>query len=254
MAPATLILPMAGAGSRFARNGAIQPKPLIAIDGVPFFAWALAGIRASTDVGRVVCVVQRAHVAAHGILDAIHAVVPDAEIVVLDAMTSGAAETAYRGVTTAVAEGTDAPLIVADCDVCVVAPGLEEALGRARQSGGGVLTTFPGHGNPAYSYARFDPEGRLIGTVEKVAASDHALAGCYGFASASEFVRHYRVYQDACPYAETYVSGLYAQILAQARPVEIVPSRAHFSFGTPEELAALDRAGLRNALGEWCPQ
>lgn len=254
MRPATLVLPMAGSGSRFARGGVVLPKPLIAIDGHPFFAWALAGLRASATIGQIICVVQKAHCQDHGIDAAIRAVVPDAEIVVLDRLTSGAAETAYRGVTAAQGDSAaDAPLIIADCDVCVVAPGLDAALERVAPAGGGVLTTFPGLGNPAYSYARFNPQGRLIGTIEKVPASPHALAGCYGFASARDFAREYAAYEETCPYAETYVSGLYTQILADTRPVEIVWSTAHFSFGTPDELAALDRAALRRALGRHSP-
>ena len=255
MTRATLVLPMAGSGSRFALGGVVLPKPLIPVADAPFFAWALAGLRASARFDQVVCVVQAAHVREHAIDAVIRTVVPDARIVVLDALTSGAAETAYRGVVSAGldAAALAAPLVIADCDVCVVAPGLEEALATAAATGGGVLTTFPGRGNPAYSYARFDPSGRLVGTVEKVVASEHALAGCYGFSSATDFVTLYDRYQADCPYAETYVSGVYGQIFAQGRPVTLVPSTAHFSFGTPDELAALDRAALRAALGDHGP-
>ena len=39
-----LILPMAGRGSRFFENGFVCPKPLIEINGKPFFYWAARSI------------------------------------------------------------------------------------------------------------------------------------------------------------------------------------------------------------------
>jgi hypothetical protein len=144
-------------------------------------------------------------------------------------------------------------MLIVDCDVCVVAPDLEIAIQKARYLGGGILTTFPGQGNPAYSYARYDADHRLVGTVEKRAVSDHALAGCYGFATPNTFARSYEAYVKNCPYDETYVSGIYAHMLSEGEPVQVVGSLSHFSFGTPDELNRLDRGALKRALGRHCP-
>ena len=40
-----LIMPMGGAGSRFYKNGYMQPKPLIEINGKPFLYWATMSIK-----------------------------------------------------------------------------------------------------------------------------------------------------------------------------------------------------------------
>ena len=42
-----LILPMAGRGSRFFKNGFVCPKPLIEINGKPFFYWAARSVDGS---------------------------------------------------------------------------------------------------------------------------------------------------------------------------------------------------------------
>ena len=44
-----LILPMAGRGSRFFRNGFVCPKPLIEINGKPFFYWAARSVEKFVD-------------------------------------------------------------------------------------------------------------------------------------------------------------------------------------------------------------
>ncbi|MDP9412820.1 MAG: hypothetical protein M3Q08_01745 [Pseudomonadota bacterium] len=40
MADLAMVMPMAGRGSRFAREGILQPKPLVDLGGKPFFWWA----------------------------------------------------------------------------------------------------------------------------------------------------------------------------------------------------------------------
>ena len=39
-----LIMPMAGGGTRFKKEGMMLPKPLIELDGHPFFFWATQSI------------------------------------------------------------------------------------------------------------------------------------------------------------------------------------------------------------------
>ena len=45
-----LIMPMAGAGSRFKRDGYALPKPIIDINGYPFFYWATRSIEKYIDL------------------------------------------------------------------------------------------------------------------------------------------------------------------------------------------------------------
>ena len=47
-----LIMPMGGAGSRFANSGYMLPKPLIEIEGKPFFFWATRSIEKFIDFFR----------------------------------------------------------------------------------------------------------------------------------------------------------------------------------------------------------
>ena len=232
----SLVLPMAGRGSRFGARGFGAPKPLIMLHDRPFFWWATESVRRAVPVRALVFVVLAEHVADHAIDRRIRDYYPDAQIVVLPEVTDGAAETARCGVE---ALGDDGPFLVNDCDHAFAAPDLA-ALPRAfAQGAGGSLLCFRS-ASPAYSYARFAADGSVVETVEKQVISDRAIAGCYGFASAAGFRAAYARYQRDCPYAELFVSGLYNGMIAAGERVIAVDVARHLSFGTPEEFAAAE--------------
>ena len=57
-----LVMPMGGAGSRFFKNGFIIPKPLIELNGKPFFYWATQSIVKFVDVEDITFVVLKKHI------------------------------------------------------------------------------------------------------------------------------------------------------------------------------------------------
>ncbi|NJL08733.1 MAG: NTP transferase domain-containing protein [Methylacidiphilales bacterium] len=124
-----LIIPMAGRGSRFSKAGVSIPKPLVELAGRPFFWWATESVRRSTPIGEMVFVVLREHVAAFQIDARVLDCYPSARIIVIDEVTSGAAET---GVIGARAIANDLPVAINDCDHAFNAPFLDEAAARWR--------------------------------------------------------------------------------------------------------------------------
>lgn len=249
MAELDLVMPMAGRGSRFEREGFDLPKPLIALHGQPFFWWAVQSLASKVTLGRLVFVVLREHVERFGIDRQILARYPHARIVALDEVTQGAAQTAALGVQAL--GDSQAPLAINDCDHAFDAGGLGPTLqalhdGRAHAALLGFRST-----SPAFSYVRFDGDGRVVGTVEKQPASPFAIAGCYLFARASAFLAHYEAYRDACPYPELFVSGLYNTLLAAGGTVLFHELAQHVPFGTPAELQRVgaDSLGFIGADG-----
>ena len=53
-------MPMAGAGSRFYKNGYIQPKPIIEIAERPFFYWGVRSVQKFVDIQDITFVVLKA--------------------------------------------------------------------------------------------------------------------------------------------------------------------------------------------------
>ena len=62
-----LIMPMGGAGTRFANTGCESPKPLIDLNGRHFFEYAADSIRKYCDVKSITFVVLKDHIERFGI-------------------------------------------------------------------------------------------------------------------------------------------------------------------------------------------
>ena len=241
----TLVMPMAGRGSRFARRGMLEPKPLIMLGGRPFFAWAVESVRRVAPVRRMIFVVLEEHCRAHRIDRRIAELYPAAQVVAIPEVTAGAAETARIGVQAADGEG---PLAVNDCDHAFLALGMADTLARFAAGSAEMALLCFRSANPAYSYAVLGPDGEPCGTVEKVVASPYAIAGCYLFGAAALFLRQYEAYAADCPYDEMFVSGLFNHGAAQGARIARLDAERHWSFGTPDELDATDPATLEVAF------
>jgi dTDP-glucose pyrophosphorylase len=231
----SLVMPMAGRGSRFSSGGEALPKPLIELEGKPFFWWAAESVRSLAPVGEMVFVLLDEHVRRFAIDEAVRAFYPDAGIVALPGVTEGAAETAAIGLRALKGGG---PVAICDSDHAFDGRGagpVVESLGAGADA---ALLCFRS-ASAAYSYARFDRDGAVSGTVEKEAVSGFAIAGCYLFSSPATYLDAFERYRLECPYDELFVSGLYNRILASGGRVARHLLDRHVSFGTPEELAAL---------------
>jgi NDP-sugar pyrophosphorylase family protein len=238
----SLVMPMAGRGTRFAAGGEPRPKPLLEIAGRPFFWWAAESVRRAADVGEMLFVVLEEHVRDFAIDAAILRFYPEARILALPEPTAGAAETAARGVESLRSSG---PLALNDCDHAFRASGL----GALAASAEAALVGFRSD-DPAYSYVRFGEDGRVCGTVEKEVAGPYAIAGCYLFASRAAFTAAWDGYRRDCPYEELFVSGLYNQIAARGGSLRFAPLDSHVSFGTPAELARVRPEALEALFAE----
>ena len=240
----SLVMPMAGRGSRFARDGRAEPKPLIDVAGRPAFWWATESVRRACVVREMVYVVLAEHVAAFAIDQIILTYYPEAHVVPISHVTSGAAESAAIGVAQLESTG---PVAVNDCDHAFRVVELEDLVARLADSADGALLGFRS-ASPAYSYVAFDVDGRVQGTVEKDPVSSFAIAGCYLFDSPRTFLEGASQYRAECEYPELYVSGVYNTLLRRGADILFHELEGHVPFGTPDELARVDAAYLERLL------
>jgi NDP-sugar pyrophosphorylase family protein len=242
----SLIMPMAGRGSRFAKQGIPEPKPLIDLGGKPFFWWATESVRREISLAEMVFVVLEEHVRDWSIDARIHAFYPEAQILAIPEVTAGSAETADLGMAQLTGSG---PVVINDCDHAFVARGLSRAIAGLEHTFAGTLMTFVSE-SPNYSFVKLTSDGSVGGTVEKQVASPFAIAGCYLFQSAALYREQYERYRNDCPYNELYISGIYNQLLRDNFKVDKVVLDDHFAFGTPEEYEAV-QARLLHHLSLW---
>ena len=240
----SLVMPMAGRGSRFARAGHTLPKPLVDLFGKPFFWWAAESVVRAVPVAETVFVVLREHVDGFGIDAEIKALYPDARLVVIDEVTEGAAETARLGIEALTGSG---PIAINDCDHAFACPGIDGLVTELEGGAEAALVTFRAD-SPNFSYARLTGDGSVSGTVEKQVVSPFAIAGCYLFAGPEAFQTAYARFREDCPYDELFLSGVIDQIAVRGGRVGMLELARHFPFGTPEELARLNETDMRGAL------
>jgi dTDP-glucose pyrophosphorylase len=239
-----LVIPAAGKGSRFSQLGFSEPKPLIELFGRPFFWWATESVRRQVPIRQLVFVVLREHIEAFSIDSRIKSFYPDATIIVIDEVTSGAAETAYIGIGAIEEVG---PIAVNDCDHAFSANELASTVSALGDELDGGLMCFRSS-NPAYSYIRLDANEQIVGTVEKQAVSPYAISGCYLFSDSAEFVELFGHYKAVCPYKELFISGIYNLIADRGGRLGLTELDSHVSFGTPDELVGVTAERFENFL------
>ena len=232
----TILMPMAGRGSRFAREGQVLPKPLVPVFGVPMFRLALASVRRTLPNARLVCIVLAEHDAKFQLAGALRQADPKAEIVTIAQPTGGTMETCLAA-ESAIEPGS---LIILDCDLTFASAAYDahlRDLEAGRYPADGMLLSFRSNG-PQFSYAELAGD-RVIRTAEKQVISDRALIGSYGFSDAARFFGLAHDIVDRMQLSgngEYYVSSAYNRLIETGGVVQLRDVDRYWSVGTPEEL------------------
>lgn len=227
-----LLMPMAGAGTRFSRDGFDCPKPLLPLWGQPFFFWAVQSVLRFQPLASLTFVILQEHARRFGLDREILARYPDARIIQLDHVLDGAVLTALEGVRSLPEDSL--PILMNDCDQCFTAPAFYQFFNSAVNLPDGMLLSFPSS-DPKYGYLICDDQNRVLSTVEKQAVSRHAICGAYGFRNREVFLQAAQTYLTECQYREFYLSGVFNVLLRQGKTVLRFPTERHVPFGTPEE-------------------
>lgn len=226
-----LIMPMGGAGSRFYKNGYMQPKPLIEIHEKPFFYWAAMSILKFIPAADVTFVVLKQHVNEFQIDEIIRTYFPDAQVKVLPELLPGPVYTALEGVHDL---QDDAPVIINDCDHMFCCQRFNRLMNGASFPYDGVLLTFESD-MPQYSYVRYGGSGEIVGTAEKQVVSSHAICGAYTFRSATLFREAASEYIQNGPAGEKFMSVVYSVLCERGMKLKDHLLDFHVEFGTPAE-------------------
>lgn len=227
-----LIMPMGGGGTRFGNHGFELPKPLIDLQGKPFFYWATESIAKYVEVEDIIFVVLREHIEKFSIDEKIKEYYPKARIQVIEHVLNGAVLTCCEGIKVVEDE---LPILFNDCDHAFKSESFYQFCKKGDFTQvDGALLTFESN-SPNFSFVKFDEQGEVIGTIEKVVASNEAICGAYYFKNKEIYKRAVDAYLNKCSYKEFFVSGVYNEMADKGKKIITFPTDLHISFGTPEE-------------------
>ena len=226
-----VLIPMAGAGSRFIDAGYTFPKPLIEVGNKPM-------IQVVTDNLNIdahhIFIVQKEHYEKYNLETVLNLIKPDCTIVQVDGITEGAA------CTTLLAKkfiNTDAPLVIANSDQFVEWNSNEVLYAFSTESvDGGILCFQSTH--PKWSYAKLDDNGWVCEVAEKQPISTNATVGIYYYARGSDYVNcaEQMIKNNIRTNNEFYVCPVYNELISTGGNVRIKNINRMWGLGTPEDL------------------
>lgn len=239
MRPLHIIMPMAGEGSRFLKEGWTTPKPLIELNGKCLFQRAVGSVANVNAPMKYSFIVRQEHIDNQHIDTLLKQECPTATIFSVRQTTRGAVETCLMAEKTI---SEDDAVLVMDCDLEFRSTGLVQFIRtvlnkQPDEVNGGALVSFESQ-DPRYSYAQVDADNRVLRTAEKEVISNHALCGAYFFSTSRDFLSaaHRLLNEPVFTKPEFYVSLLYNYLLQDNQMVRLFPLEEFYSYGTPEEL------------------
>lgn len=226
-----VLIPMAGAGSRFAERGYTFPKPLIEVKGKPMIQVVVENINIDAQH---IYIVQKAHYEKYHLKTLLNLITPNCEIVQVDSLTEGAA------CTTLLAKefiDNDSPLLIANSDQFIEWNSNEFMYAMGTDSiDGGILTFRSTH--PKWSFAELDKNGYVKRIAEKEPISDIATVGIYYWAKGADYVKYAEqmIQNNIRVNGEFYVAPVYNEAIDDGKKVKTFDIKKMWGIGTPEDL------------------
>jgi len=225
-----VLIPMAGAGSRFQEKGYHLPKPLIDVNGKPMIQHVVENINIE---GKHIFIVQKEHYEKYSLKYILKLIKPDCEIIITDGLTEGAA------CTTLLAKefiNKDEPLLIANSDQWIDWSSEHFCDYVTRRNCDGAILNFISN-SPKHSYSKII-DGYITEVAEKKVISNHATVGIYYWKSGKEYVNctEQMINKNIRHNNEFYVCPVYNQLIKKGGIVLPYAVPQMLGMGTPEEL------------------
>jgi len=226
-----VLIPMAGAGSRFEQAGYTFPKPLIDVKGKPMIQVVVENLNIKANY---IYIVQKSHREKYNLDTLLNLITPNCKIVEVDGITEGAAVTALMAKEHI---NTEHPLFFANSDQFVEWDSNEFFYKMNENDCDGGIPTFKAT-HPKWSFAKLDEDGFVTEVQEKNPISDLATVGFYYWKHGSDFVKYAEemIEQDIRVNNEFYVCPVYNNAIKGGLKVRTFDVPKMWGLGTPEDL------------------
>lgn len=227
-----VIIPMAGRGKRFEEAGYSFPKPLIDVNGKPMIQIIIENLNLTA---KHIFICQEDHVQKFAIHDLMNLLKPNSEIISVNKITQGAAETVLLAKNLI---NNDDELIIANSDQWVDWNNQHFlSFMRKKEADGGIVTFISTH--PKWSYVKINHENSLeVEVAEKRPISNIATVGIYYYKHGKDFVKaaEQMMEKNIRTNNEFYVAPAFNEMIASGKKIYIYPVAEMRGLGTPEDL------------------
>ena len=231
----TIVITMAGIGSRFRKAGYSMPKYQIVAHGRTLFEWSMVSLDGFREVVSKYIFIVREEDNAHDLIrsQCKKLSITDFQLIELDHMTDGQATTAMLA---APYWSKEDALLIYNIDTYVESG----KMNASQLCGDGFIHCFKADGDH-WSFVKTDESGKATEVREKKRISEHCSLGAYYFKSSGLYEKLYRECYSSnknLEKNEKYIAPLYNYLIERDGEVyisDIDPETVHV-LGTPEEL------------------
>ncbi len=235
------LIPLAGLGSRFSKEGYVDPKPLISVSGKPMIVQA-ANYLPKAPRNIFICLEE--HLVGYPLESTLKKSFPDGKIVSLDKPTEGQACTCEIGLQD---ENPDSSLLIAACDNGMLYNKEKYEALLNDTTVDAIAWSFRNHPsshlNPEmYGWIKTDENDTVTGVSVKKAISnspktDHAVVGTFYFRKAGYFLEALsRMYEkNERVNGEFYVDSCLNELVEMNLNVKVFEIDHYIGWGTPND-------------------
>jgi NDP-sugar pyrophosphorylase family protein len=231
-----ILIPMAGAGSRFAKAGYEKPKPFIDVNGKPMIARVLENL--SYPEARYILVGRKDQMEQESELVKEIEEKYNAIFVPIEKLTEGTACTVLYAKKMI---DNDTPLLIANSDQIVdmnIGDFIDDC--KNRNLDGSILTFIDKEMSSEWSFAKTDDMGLVTEVKEKIVISDRATVGIYLFSRGKDFVDSAieMIIENDRVNNEFYTCPTYNYLIKEGQKIGIydIEFDQMHGIGTPEDL------------------
>lgn len=225
-----VLIPMAGAGSRFSQQGFTLPKPLIDVNGAPMIVRVISSL--GIKDAKFLFVIAKNEFSDQT-KDSISSIVQNPKFIEIDYVTRGPANSAllFKDLI-----NTDSELLITNCDQ-IMEWDSDKFLMHARQYDGCIVTYT--ETTDKNSYAEVDNNGLVVRVKEKEVISNISLNGIHYWKHGTFFVESAErmiAANDTAPNGEFYIGPSYNYMTGLRIGIYHIPNTQHHAVGVPADL------------------
>jgi len=226
-----VIVPMAGAGSRFEKMGYTFPKPLIDVMGKPMIQVVVENLNIDANF---IYIVQKSHREKYNLDTLLNLITPNCKIVEVEGLTEGSVCTTLLSKDLI---NNDNPLISMNSDQFIEWDS-SEFMYKMNESNcdAGILTFRSTH--PKWSFAKVNELGYVTEVAEKNPISDIATVGIYFWKKGSDYVKYAEqmISKNIRVNNEFYICPVFNEAILDDKKIKIFNVDKMWGIGTPEDL------------------